>query len=332
MAGFKKELKQGYGHTQYTYLTERYINNGLTHMDAKVTLFHDAVTEIVKHNPLRVDHLWRIFAYAHLAYLCAGKPAMERVTTAIFATGSVADMTVHIRELSEEAGVKGNGKDGKPKKLTWPTSRHQPGYYFCSKENEDEVVSQKSLAGLPTCDAATGDEHSMVHALQRHRGRLARAKENGAFTGTGLLAELKSTDPVTKCKRYPGAGGLMTTRVLTYLEGTSLFAGAVKPYLGMTDGPGNKVPARLVAAQLGIADKEAKQHHGKVMASVQRRLNTRSGDGKLPLQTAVEAAAEKLPSLRPIARQCGEIASTLITGGTVETILYAPLAKPSPLP
>ena len=64
----------------------------------------------------RIDHLWRmIFAYAHCAYLCAGKSAMERVKTAlftdsflktaIFATGSVAnmiiDMTMHIRELFE---------------------------------------------------------------------------------------------------------------------------------------------------------------------------------------------------------------------------------------
>ena len=230
-----------------------------------------------------------------------------------------------MRDLHLEAIVKGNGPDKKPKKKVWPTGRHQPGYYFCSKPGpkksplNPDGVSQMSLAGLPDCDPTEGDRYSMIHALYQHRKRLASKR-----TGAELIAELKTEYPVGGTKKklglYPGAGALMSTRVLTYLEGASLFDGVVKPYLGTRDGPGNKVPAKLVAGQLGITEKEF--DHEKVMASVQRQLNVRCEQtGKLPLQEAIESAARGLPSLAPIAEQCGELGSTLITGGSIETML-----------
>ena len=89
-----------------------------------------------------------------------------------------------------------------------------------------------SLVGLPDCDPTEGDPYSMVHAFYKHRKRLAAQRTGGAQ----LIAELKTEYPVEGTKKklwlYPGAGALMSTRVLTYLEGASLFDGVVKPYLG----------------------------------------------------------------------------------------------------
>ena len=85
----------------------------------------------------------------------------------------------------------------------------------------------------------------------------------------------------------------------------------------LTGGAGSKKPSLLVATQLDVSKTGYKIEC--VLAELQRMMDKKDTNGQRVLQRAIIAKAKSIPVMAAIAEECGELASSLTSGGVLET-------------
>jgi len=273
------------------------------------------VESIVKANPDRGEHLWRSLAFGHLAYLLDSS-SYDKIDINVFTSGDVPDMVAHVRDLHGMVNAR---------TAATCSGRHQPGVYLVSRGADEKRNGKgKSLGGRLGAGAEEQDTYldvdgnrvALFHALCEGKAELS-----DCTTGKEILAMFKRTyakgvEEPPGAPVYPGAGELMSQRTLTLMEPTGLFREVIGTY--MAGGSGSQRPSAMVAAELGIEDYDSEV----VMERLRSILSERQGSAdETPLQRAVVAVARQLKTtLAPIASECGLLAATTVTGGTIETM------------
>ena len=332
-------------------LFDKRVCNSLTHTDTKNGVFYSIVRMVVAKHPARKDHVWIILAWLHVVYITSSKAACElKLVPASmgdiaqgFIQGDLDAMLECCRWLHKinynlDAA---RGKGTIAFKIT--TKRHQVGVYYLHSnvrhvdagsatedldpleyeydsdeepKNDEEPKKEAKQRATPSLagDEGMGGKNSLLAALHRNKERLARCS-----TCKEILEELGSQVPIDEGggPRYPGAGGLITARILELTETTMLFTGALDMWTDIDRG--SKKPFALAAAELGIDMSDIEPC--VVLQSLSRWLSAYDKDGKRRLVRAISELAHKIPGLTGISNEVGLVADTEMSGGTSEVLL-----------
>ena len=187
---------------------------------------------------------------------------------------------------------------------------------------QEKKISSPSLVGVDDPShkepSLSGDEDSLLHTLWEHRAQMSQAMDHGETMpeSTPVMQLLK----FLKKSCIKGGGGLISERAITYAEVTGAMGDVLTPYL--KGGQGSAKAKTFAGAVLDLDDEQIKKVSTlALLTELKRMLEETNGQGDRRIGAALRQTASNCPALAPLQAFAATIGNTLLTGGSLETML-----------